>query len=117
MEAIEHALGAFVETSGATGAMVVGRDGLILSETGGIDEAVDDIGAIASSALKMPEALAEQLSAGKVIQVAIQLEKGLATVEALSDEYFLVIVAGADANLGLIRYAVKRHKEELVGLL
>lgn len=117
MEAIEDALRALVETSGATGAMVVGRDGLILSQTGGIGEDVDAIGAIASSTLKMPETLAEQLGAGKVVQVAIQLEQGLAAVEPLSDEYLLVVVTGADANLGLIRYAVKRHKEELVVLL
>ena len=117
MEAIADALGAFVETSGASGAIVVGRDGLILSKMGGIGEDADAIGAIASSTLKMPEALAEQLSAGKVVQIAILCEQGMATVESLSDEYLLVTVAGADANLGLIRYAAKRHREELVGLL
>jgi len=117
MEAIEDALRAFVETSGASGAIVVGRDGLILSQTGEIGEDREAIGAIASTTLKMPATLAEQLGAGKVVQIAIQLEQGLATVESLSDEYLLVIVAGADANLGLIRYAVKRHKKELADLL
>ncbi|MFH1007355.1 MAG: roadblock/LC7 domain-containing protein [Candidatus Latescibacterota bacterium] len=117
MDPIENALETFVETSEAIGAMVVGRDGLVLCRTGGLGEDVDAIGALASSALKMPESLAEQLDAGNVVQVAIQLEQGLATLEALSDSYFLVVVAGMDANLGLIRYAVKRHKPELLGLL
>ncbi len=117
MDPIENALETFVETSEAMGAMVVGRDGLVLSRTGGLGEDVDAIGAIASSAFKMPESLAERLDAGKVVQVAIQLEQGLVALESLSDEYFLVIVAGADANLGLIRYAAKRHKTELAGLL
>ena len=117
MDPIENALAAFVEMSEVMGAMVVGRDGLVLSRTEGFGGDVDAIGAIASNALKMPESLAEQLDAGKVVQVAIQLEQGLAALEFLSDDYFLVIVAGADANLGMIRYAAKRHKAKLAGLL
>jgi len=117
MDTIKNVLDAFVEWSDSMGAMVVGRYGLGLSRTGGLGGGVDAIGAIASNALKMPEALAEQLDAGKVVQVAIQLEQGLVALEFLSDDYFLVIVAGADANLGMIRYAAKRHKTELAELL
>lgn len=117
MATMDEVLSTLVDVAGANGAMVVGRDGLMLSQTGVIGEDVDSIAALASNALRSPENLSEQLSSGALMQVLLQYERGIVAVEPLSEEYVLVMAMGENANIGMVRYALKKHKAKLVDAL
>lgn len=117
MASMDEVLSTLVDVAGANGAMVVGRDGLMLSQTGVMGEDVDSIAALASNSLRSPEDLREQLSSGGLIQVLLQYERGIVAVEPLSEEYVLVMAMGEKANIGMVRYALKKHKTALVNAL
>ena len=117
MEALEKALNALRDAAEAKGAIVVGKDGLTLSQVGVIDGDIESIGALASNSLRSPQSLGEQLGSGGLVQVLVQFERGAVVVEPLTEDYVLVMVAGEDANIGMIRYALRKHKVELISAL
>lgn len=117
MAAMDEVLSTLVDVAGANGAMVVGRDGLMLSHTGVMGEDMDSIAALASNSLRAPEDLSEQLSSGALTQALLQYERGILAIEPLSEEYVLVMAMGENANIGMVRYALKKHKTSLVNAL
>jgi len=116
MEALEKALDVLRNEAEAEGSMIVGRDGLTLSQVGAIGE-VESIGALASNSLRSPQSLGEQLGNGGLVQVLMQFERGVVVVEPLTEDYVLVMVAGEDANIGMMRYALRKHKVDLIEAL
>ncbi|RKY64923.1 MAG: hypothetical protein DRP99_01185 [Candidatus Latescibacterota bacterium] len=116
MEALEKALDILRNEAEAEGSMIVGRDGLTLSQVGAIGD-VESIGALASNSLRSPQSLGEQLGNGGLIQVLMQFERGVVVVEPLTEDYVLVMVAGEDANIGMMRYALRKHKVDLIEAL
>ncbi|RKY64951.1 MAG: hypothetical protein DRQ08_06695 [Candidatus Latescibacterota bacterium] len=116
MEALEKALDILRNEAEAEGSMIVGRDGLTLSQVGAIGD-VESIGALASNSLRSPQSLGEQLGNGGLVQVLMQFERGVVVVEPLTEDYVLVMVAGEDANIGMMRYALRKHKVDLIEAL
>jgi len=116
MEALEKALDILRNEAEAEGSMIVGRDGLTLSQVGAIGD-VESIGALASNSLRSPQSLGEHLGNGGLVQVLMQFERGVVVVEPLTEDYVLVMVAGEDANIGMMRYALRKHKVDLIEAL
>ncbi|HIE04879.1 MAG TPA: hypothetical protein EYP61_08985 [Candidatus Latescibacteria bacterium] len=117
MEALEKALDVLRNEAEAEGSIIVGRDGLTLSQVGAVDGDVESIGALASNSLRSPQSLGEQLGNGGLVQVLMQFERGVVVVEPLTEDYVLVMVAGEDANIGMMRYALRKHKVDLIEAL
>lgn len=112
----KEVLEALLKVEGVEAAMAVGRDGLMFASAGkaGID--LEAIGAVSSSTLGAAEVLGTELGSGSLDQVIMQFEKGIAVLEALGKEAILVIFARATANIGVIRLAIRRNKETLIGV-
>ena len=59
----------------------------------------------------------ENLGKEELTQMLVELDKGPIIVSPLSKDELIAIVADSTANLGRIRYKVKKNKERLVAAL
>ena len=59
------------------------------------------------------ESAGDQIAMGELAQMIIEYGNGFIAAEPLGDD---IIVVGADksANLGLLRSALRRHRDELI---
>ena len=92
---------------------LVARDGFLLDSIArnGIDKEM--IGAIASSGFGASDSMGRQLDKGAMTISMIEFDKGPVLLAPIGTDAFLVIVAGKDANLGMIRLKLKKHSHEL----
>ncbi|HDL50717.1 MAG TPA: roadblock/LC7 domain-containing protein [Firmicutes bacterium] len=96
------------------GALVVGRDGLVLSYVGMVDLNVDTVGALASSTLGTTEVLGDEAKIGKLDQIILQYEDGIALVQIISDEWLLFLMGDKKMNIGMARYLISKTGPKIV---
>lgn len=96
------------------GALVVGREGLVLSSVGMVDLNVDTVGALASSTLGATEVLGEESGLGDLDQIILQYKEGIALVQIISSEWILFLVGDRNINIGMARYFVTRLSPKIV---
>jgi hypothetical protein len=115
---LKQILGEFLSVEGVTTAVVVGRDGFVIesaTSSGKMD--IDALGAMASTGIGTSEAMGKELGKGELTQMLVELDKGPIIISPLSKDELIAIVADSTANLGRIRYEVKKNKERLVAAL
>jgi hypothetical protein len=115
---LKQILGEFLSVEGVTTAVVVGRDGFVIesaTSSGKMD--IDALGAMASTGIGTSEAMGRELGKGELTQMLVELDKGPIIISPLSKDELIAIVADSTANLGRIRYEVKKNKERLVAAL
>ena len=108
----------FLKIEGVSTAVVIGRDGFVIESavSGKVD--IEALGAMASTGLGTSEAMGSTLGKGELSQMLVELEKGPIILSPLSvaDE-LIAIVADTTANIGRIRYELKKNKERLIAAL
>jgi predicted regulator of Ras-like GTPase activity (Roadblock/LC7/MglB family) len=57
--------------------------------------------------------MGQELDIGKATQIMAEFERSMVMAAAIGSDAVLAIVTGANANLGNIRYQVKRYSREL----
>lgn len=100
------------KTSGITGSMVVGDDGIVIAADLEANYEVETIGALAASIQANIEKSLDRLEASNLRQV---------TIEAVDSKLFftdanmgiLVVTTEKDCNIGLIRLEIKNAIERL----
>ncbi|MDI9632462.1 MAG: roadblock/LC7 domain-containing protein [Methanolinea sp.] len=114
---LKQILNEFLKIDGVSAAVVVGRDGFVIESatTGKMD--IDALGAMASTGLGTSEAMGKELGKGELRQMIVELEQGPILMSLLSPEEMIAIVASNEANVGRIRYELKKNKERLVAAL
>ncbi|MEM2124374.1 MAG: roadblock/LC7 domain-containing protein [Methanolinea sp.] len=114
---LKQILNEFLKIDGVSAAVVVGRDGFVIESatTGKMD--IDALGAMASTGLGTSEAMGKELGKGELRQMIVELEQGPILMSPLSPEEMIAIVASNEANVGRIRYELKKNKERLVAAL
>ena len=114
---LKQILGEFLKVEGVSAAVVVGRDGFVIESaiSGKID--IDALGAMASTGMGISEAMGNELGKGNLDQMLVELEKGPIILSPLSSEELIAIVADSTANVGRIRYELKKNKERLMAAL
>ncbi|HDH63066.1 MAG: hypothetical protein DRI22_04645 [Caldiserica bacterium] len=96
------------------GALVVGRDGLVISSVGMVDLDIDTVGALASSTLGTTEVLGEEAKLGKLDQIILQYKDGIALVQIISDEWILFLMGDRSMNIGMARYVIRKVAPKIV---
>ena len=107
----------FLKVEGVSAAVVVGRDGFVIESavSGKVD--IEALGAMASTGLGTSEAMGNTLGKGELSQMLVELEKGPIILSPLSSDELIAIVADTTANVGRIRYELKKNKERIVAAL
>ncbi len=113
MVSFKEALKEFTELQGVNAVCLASRDGFVLDSISksGID--TEMVGAIASSSFGASESMGRQLEKGTMAMSMLEFEGGLVMISPVGTETFLVIDASQDANLGMVRFMIKKHKDKI----
>jgi predicted regulator of Ras-like GTPase activity (Roadblock/LC7/MglB family) len=114
---LKEILGEFLNVEGVSAAVVVGRDGFVIESATSGKMDIDALGAMASTGIGTSEAMGKELGKGELTQMLVELDKGPIIISPLSKDELIAIVADITANLGRIRYEVKKNKERLIAAL
>lgn len=107
----------FLKIEGVSAAVVVGRDGFVIESavSGKVD--IEALGAMASTGLGTSEAMGSTLGKGELSQMLVECEKGPVLLSPLSADELIALVADTTANIGRIRYELKKNKERIIAAL
>jgi len=107
----------FLKVEGISAAVVVGRDGFVIESavSGNVD--VEALGAMASTGLGTSEAMGNSLGKGELSQMLVECQNGPILLSPLSADELIALVADTTANVGRIRYELKKNKERIVAAL
>jgi predicted regulator of Ras-like GTPase activity (Roadblock/LC7/MglB family) len=102
------------KVEGISSAVVVGRDGFVIDGTT-TDKRLDveAVGAIISTGIGVAERMGRELNVGAMSQGMIEYDEGVIVMSFLGRDAILAIVAGVGANLGNVRYQVKKRAPEI----
>ncbi|MER8182199.1 roadblock/LC7 domain-containing protein [Kitasatospora sp. NPDC094015] len=90
-------------------AVMLSSDGLAMGTSAGIArEDGEHLAAVASGFHSLAKGAGRHFDAGEVRQTMVELEHGLLLVAAAGEGSCLAVLAGADADLGLIAYEMAR---------
>jgi len=117
MAMLKQVLEEFLRIDGVSAAVVVGRDGFVIEGATSGKADLDALGAMASTGLGTSEAMGNSLEKGELYQMLIELEKGPVILASLSADEIIAIVADISANVGRIRYDLKKNKERILAAL
>lgn len=98
-------------TDGVHETLVVGRDGFVIEHVG--DMNADEVGAILSTAIGAVEAMGRDSGQGRLEEVMAEYEDGIILLAPIGAEAVLGVVARHEANLGRVRYEVKKRLKDL----
>ena len=110
MASLKELLGDLAKVEGIKTAVVVSRDGFVIegaTANGVIDN--EAVGAVISSGIGSSEVMGNELAVGQMSQMMVEYKKGIIVVSFLGDAAVLATVADLNANLGNIRYQVKKR--------
>jgi predicted regulator of Ras-like GTPase activity (Roadblock/LC7/MglB family) len=95
-------------------AVVVARDGFVIegvTSTGALD--ADTLGAAVSTELGSAEIVGREMLVGKMTQAMTEYEDGVIFVSLLGADAVLAVVANHGANLGNVRYQVRKRTPQI----
>jgi hypothetical protein len=110
MAQLNELLSELVSVQGVKSAVVVGRDGFViegLSRGGTVD--TDDVGAVISTGIGSSEVMGKELEVGDMTQAMFEYKEGFIVMALIGREAILAVVADLKANLGNIRYQIKKR--------
>ena len=108
---LKQMLTELVKVEGITTAVVVSRDGFVIDgASNGNSLDLEAVGAVVSAGIGSNIAIGAELHVGAIQQSMAEYEKGFIVATLLGDAGALVVVvADLKANLGHVRYHVKKH--------
>ncbi len=114
---LKQILGEFLKIDGVNAAVVVGRDGFVIESAVSGKMDIDALGAMASTGMGTSEAMGKELGKGELHQMLVELDHGPIIMSPLSADELIAVVASNEANVGRVRYELKKNKERLIAAL
>lgn len=114
---LKQILSEFLKLDGVSAAVVVGRDGFVIESAASGKVDIEALGAMASTGLGTSEAMGMELGKGQLNQMLVELQEGPIILSPLSPDELIAIVADNHANIGRIRYELKKNRERIVAAL
>lgn len=114
MANLKDQLSDLARVEGITCAVVVSRDGFVIegvTSSGTLD--TDAIGAVVSAGIGANEVMGNELKVGEMTQSMVEYKNGIIVTSFLGESAMLAIVADLKANLGNVRYQVKKRVPEI----
>ena len=114
---LQRVLRDLIKVEGINTAVVVGSDGFVIEHISQTNVDTDALGAMASTSFGMSVAMGNHLRKGNCECVLVELERGPIMLTLVSRNEILAIMAAKGANLGRIRYEMKRYKDLIAAAL
>jgi uncharacterized protein len=118
MATLTEVLTELVKIEGIGAAVVVSRDGFVIeSASNGSSLDMDAVGAVVSAGIGASEVMGTELHVGAIQQSMVEYDNGIIVATLLGNAATLAIVADIKANLGNVRYQVKKRVPAIVSFL
>ncbi|MFO0584372.1 MAG: roadblock/LC7 domain-containing protein [Anaeromyxobacter sp.] len=113
MTNLKTMLNELVKTEGVNTAVIVGRDGFVIDGVSARSKLdTEAVGAIISTGIGSAEVMGGELKVGTMTQSMFEYNDGI-IVLSLAGEAILAVVADPTANLGMVRFQVKKRAPEI----
>ncbi len=112
MASLKALLGELVKVEGIRSAVLVGRDGFVIEGVSHSNLDMDPIGAVVSTGLGASEVMGTELKVGELVHGMIEYTNGIVFVSYLG-QAILAVVADGKANLGQIRFQIRKRTAEI----
>ncbi|PQJ26944.1 hypothetical protein BSZ35_18650 [Salinibacter sp. 10B] len=117
IENIESTLGTLEsEVPSVIGTVIASQDGFVITDTLQGEDA-EEIAAMVATTTGVSERMSSTLSAGEVEETSIKGTERSVFLYRAGEEAVLAVVAGADANVGMINLQARRATDEVETLL
>ncbi len=113
MSGLKEMLTELTRVEGVSSAVVVSRDGFLIDGAGNGSVDSEAIGAVISSGIGSSEVMGRELGIGDMSQGMLEFDQGVIMTSLLGTEAILAVVADLRANLGNVRYQVKKRSPEV----
>lgn len=111
MARLKDLLGEILRIAGTQIVVIVGRDGFVIEEVSNTEEIeFETVGAVLSNEIRSLESMGGELGVGKATQGLVEFEDGVIVTSVLNEDAILAVVSNSKANLGNIRFQVKKRK-------
>lgn len=110
MAELKELLNDLVTVQGIEAVVVVGRDGFVIdgvTRSGALD--TDAVGAVISTGIGSSEVMGRELAVGDMTQAMFEYKGGMIVLALLGMDAILAVVADLNANLGNVRYQLKKR--------
>lgn len=112
---METILERLIELQDVTGAVLVGKDGLIVTGTlHSEDEEV--IGAMSAAAFGSISSFVSQMSSGDIRHVTLETQSSVIHFEEVGD-LILIVTTSPASNVGRVRIEMKKARQQIVQLV
>ena len=95
----------------------MGRDGFLIESAVSGKINIEALGAMASAGVNASEAMGSEIGKGQLVEMLVELQSGPILLSPLSADELIVIVAEIGANVGRIRYELKKNRERIIAAL
>ncbi len=99
-----------VDVDGVSSAVIVGRDGFVIdgvSNSGRLE--TETVGAVISAGTGSSEVMGRELSVGAMTQGMMEYSDGMIMMSLVGRDAILAVVATPKANLGYVRFQIKKR--------
>ncbi|MGB8219610.1 MAG: roadblock/LC7 domain-containing protein [Methanoregula sp.] len=110
-------LGEFLKIEGVSAAVIAGSDGFVIESAVSGKFDIEALAAMASTGLGTSGAMGTSLEKGELAQMLVELEKGPILLSPLSQDELIAIVADGTANIGRIRYDLRKNRDRIIAAL
>ncbi len=113
MATLRDLLSELSKLQGVNAVCLVGCDGFLIDSISNAKMEAELVGAIASSGFGASESIGRELGRGTLEITMLEFEKGPVIISPVGKDFLLVIVAGKDASLGMLRLKMKKLGTEI----
>ncbi len=118
MSKLKKHLEELAKVDGINSVIVVGRDGFVIDGVAhGAEMDAEAVGAVVSTGIGSSEVMGRELKVGDMTQAMFEYDGGIIMTSFLGAEAILAVVADLKANLGMVRYQVKKQLPEILKTL
>ena len=110
-------LNEFLKIDGVSAAVIAGTDGFVIESAVSGKFDIEALAAMASTGLGTSGAMGSSLEKGLLAQMLVELEKVPILLSPLSEDELIAIVADDTANIGRIRYNLKKNRDRIIAAL
>jgi uncharacterized protein len=110
MGTVKQVLEGLLAIPGVGTAVVVSRDGFVIegnSSSGSLD--MEAVGAVVSAGVGASEVIGSELGVGGLAHSIVEYDKGIIVASPVGSAATLAVVADLKANLGNVRYQVRKN--------
>lgn len=106
-------LNELLKAEGVIAALISGKDGIIIASAGRTGTDFEALGAVATSGINALEVLGKESENGELDQVVAQYKKVYVILQVINLDIVLLVLASREANLGMVRLAIRRKLEHI----